>query len=95
MGVIRNPAFPVDVNAWARGFTDLDPLRAAAKLPPRPLLILHGTDDDIVPLADARALADAAAPASELRVVHAAAHRLRHDPRAVAALLGWLDRQIP
>ena len=95
MGVIRNPAFPVDVNAWARGFTDLDPLRAAAKLPPRPLLLLHGTNDDVVPLTDARALADAAAPTSELRVVHAAGHRLRHDPRAVAALLGWLDRQIP
>jgi len=25
--------------------------------------------------------------------VHAAGHRLRHDPRAIAVLLGWLDRQ--
>jgi len=22
-------------------------------------------------------------------------HRLRHDPRAMAMLLGWLDRQLP
>ena len=53
-----------------------------------------GTADDVVPVSDARALADAGAPSSELRLVHAAGHRLRHDPRAVAALLGWLDRQI-
>jgi putative redox protein len=39
-------------------------------------------------------LVDAAGPTAELRVVHAAGHRLRHDPRAIAALLGWLDRQL-
>jgi putative redox protein len=25
--------------------------------------------------------------------VAGAGHRLRHDPRAVAVLIGWLDRQ--
>jgi len=30
---------------------------------------------------------------AELRVITGAGHRLRHDPRAVAVLLGWLDRQ--
>jgi putative redox protein len=30
---------------------------------------------------------------AELRIVPGAAHDLRHDPRAVAVLLGWLDRQ--
>jgi putative redox protein len=30
---------------------------------------------------------------AELRVLDGAGHRLRHDPRAVALLLGWLDRQ--
>jgi hypothetical protein len=25
--------------------------------------------------------------------VPGAGHRLRHDPRAIAVLLGWLDRQ--
>ncbi|MDX6234670.1 MAG: hypothetical protein QOH68_3788, partial [Nocardioidaceae bacterium] len=27
------------------------------------------------------------------RLVNGAGHRLRHDPRAIAILLGWLDRQ--
>ena len=29
---------------------------------------------------------------AELRIITGAAHDLRHDPRAVAILLGWLDR---
>jgi uncharacterized protein len=29
----------------------------------------------------------------DLRLLSGAGHRLRHDPRAVAALLGWLGRQ--
>jgi hypothetical protein len=40
-------------------------------------------------------LAEAAGPCAEVRIVPNGAHRLRHDPRAIAALLGWLDRQEP
>jgi putative redox protein len=28
-----------------------------------------------------------------LQIIQGAGHRLRHDPRAMAMLLGWLDRQ--
>ena len=48
-----------------------------------------------MPVADARALADAGRPNAELRLVQGAGHRLRHDPRAIATLLGWLARQVP
>ncbi len=64
-----------------------------SKLAPRPLLVVHGTDDDVVPVSDARALVDAAGGPVELRILVGAGHRLRHDPRAVAILLGWMDRQ--
>jgi len=63
------------------------------KIPPRPLLLLHGSDDDVVPLMDARTLADAADGQVELRVISGAGHGLRHDPRAVAVLMGWMERQ--
>ena len=62
------------------------------KLAPRPLLVVHGDDDDTVPTSDARQLAGAHGSA-ELRIIPGAGHRLRHDPRAVAVLLGWLDHQ--
>ena len=41
---------------------------------------------------DSRQLAEAHGSA-ELRLINGAGHRLRHDPRAIAVLLGWLDRQ--
>jgi putative redox protein len=55
-------------------------------------MVLHGDDDESVPTADARALAEAHGSA-ELRIIAGAGHRLRHDPRALAVLFGWLDRE--
>ncbi len=70
----------------------IDPLGAIATLPPRRLLIGHGTDDIEVPASDARDLLAAAEGRAELRLIQGAGHQLRADPRMVATLLGWLDR---
>ena len=55
--------------------------------------MVHGSDDPDVPLADARALADAATGPSELHAVLGAGHWLRADPRVIAILVGWLERR--
>ncbi len=94
MGMVRTPGFPPDAPRWAREIGTIDAVAAARRLHGRPLLVLHGIDDPEVPVDDARALADAAGPIAELRLVQAAGHRLRHDPRAIATLLGWLRRQV-
>ena len=70
----------------------IDPLGAIASIPPRRLLIGHGTDDIEVPASDARDLVAAADGRAELRLIQGAGHQLRADPRMVATLLGWLDR---
>ena len=93
LGVIRNAGFPDDPAAWARELDELRPLALVGKVPPRPLLIVHGGDDTVVPVVEARALDDAADGRGELRVLSGAGHRLRDDPRAIAVLLGWLERQ--
>jgi pimeloyl-ACP methyl ester carboxylesterase len=90
---IRDKAFPADFDDWARELREIRPLALIGKIPPRPVLVVHGSEDEVVPLMDARALADAAEGEVELRVLSGAGHRLRHDPRAIAVLLGWLDRQ--
>ncbi|HEY7946054.1 MAG TPA: alpha/beta fold hydrolase [Acidimicrobiales bacterium] len=95
VGVVRSPAYPTDVAAWARGFSTLRPDEAGRLLPPRPVLVVHGVDDDEVPVSDARVLADAVGGSVELRVIGGAGHRLRADPRAMALLVGWLERQSP
>lgn len=95
VGVIRDAGYPPDVAAWGREFRDVRPVAAAARIPPRPFLIVHGSDDEAVPLSDARVLADAAENHADLKVIVGAGHRLRHDPRAIALLLGWLHGQHP
>jgi uncharacterized protein len=92
IGVISDRSFPPDLDAWARELSEVRALDVVGRIPPRPLLIVHGSDDDTVPLQDARTLSTAARGQVELRLVHGAGHRLRHDPRAVAFLIGWMER---
>jgi putative redox protein len=83
-------AFPQSFDSWSRELRD--PRRGLApRLWPRSLLVLHGSDDESVPVFDARVLADAHGDA-DLRVIDGAGHQLRHD-LGVAVMLGWLDRQ--
>lgn len=90
--VIKDPEFPQDFDGWSAELRDARPLEGASDLAPRPLLMLHGDSDDLTPLDDGRAIAQAHGSA-EMRVLSGAGHELRHDPRAVAILLGWLQRQ--
>ncbi|HXX89827.1 MAG TPA: hypothetical protein VEI83_06370 [Acidimicrobiales bacterium] len=94
-GVISDEGFPPDLAAWGAPFTSLRPLEAAAAVGDRPLLIVHGAEDESVPVSDARLLAEAAGASAELHILPGAGHRLRADPRAIALLVGWLERQGP
>ncbi|MCB1031460.1 MAG: hypothetical protein KDA95_08980 [Acidimicrobiales bacterium] len=92
IGAIHTKDFPASVDQWSKGLSEIRPVDDASRVAPRPLLVLHGSDDESVPTFDARVLSDSHG-AAELRIVQGAAHDLRHDPRAVAILLGWLDRE--
>ena len=83
--------FPPSIDEWSREFRRFRPVASARRFAPRPMLVMHGEDDDSVPASDARQLVKAHGSA-ELSLFAGAGHRLRHDPRAVAVLLGWLDR---
>ncbi len=92
LGIIGNSDFPHSFEKWAEGLRTVRPVNAAARLAPRELMVIHGSDDDTVPLFDARAVVDGHG-AANLRVIQGGGHHLRHDPRAIAVLLGWLERQ--
>ncbi|MDG2026538.1 MAG: alpha/beta fold hydrolase [Acidimicrobiales bacterium] len=92
MGVIRNDDYPESFDDWSAELLSVTAANAAEQLAPRNLMLIHGSDDEVVPVFDARAVADAHGEA-DLRVIAGAGHHLRHDPRAIAVLVGWLDRQ--
>jgi putative redox protein len=91
-GVVGNPNDLLEPHALYEDLLAVDPMGAIADIPPRRLLIGHGTDDIEVPASDARDLVAAADGRAELRLIQGAGHQLRADPRMVATLLGWLDR---
>ena len=92
VGAITDQDFPDDFGDWGRQLGEIQAVESAGQMAPRSLLVLHGQDDELVPIFDSRIVADAHGSA-ELRVIHGAGHLLRYDPRAVAVLLGWVDRQ--
>ena len=92
IGIVRNRKFPESFEDWAQDLKSVRAAEAAKRLAPRELTILHGSDDESVPVFDARVVADSHGSA-DLRVISGGGHHLRHDPRAIAVLLGWLDRQ--
>jgi len=92
-GVITRSGFPADPAEWVAELVDLRPLEAAAELRSRPLLVVHGSDDSDVSVASATALAGATTGPVDLRIVPGGGHWLRADPRVVATLIGWTERQ--
>ena len=77
-------------------FADLqrhDLLRAAGGVSPRPLLIVHGTDDRVVPFSDAEDLYGAAGEPKELKPIPGADHQFTGRHREVwEVFYAWLDR---
>jgi putative redox protein len=80
-----------DPRAWAAEFAGVETERAVVDLE-IPILVVHGTTDDVVPVEHADRIAKNARDA-ETAIIPGASHRLRHEPAAVDALLAWLERQ--
>src|SRR5687767_13664638 len=45
VGVVRTKGFPEDFDAWARELREIRPISLVGKIPPRPVLVVHGTED--------------------------------------------------
>lgn len=93
-GAISDPSFPKDMAGWAKELTDVAAVDCARKLDEETvrMMVLHGSADTAVPPLDAREIADAHGNA-ELRLIEGARHHLRHDPRAMATAIGFLNRR--
>lgn len=94
VGLLHDPQYPSDLGVWFQEFRTLHPLVVNNRLRSISTLVLHGDDDKVVDVSSAHAIADAFGENCEKRIIPLAGHRLRYDPRAVATLLGWLDRFI-
>jgi uncharacterized protein len=81
-----------DPAVWADEFGAVVTEEAIAKVRV-PVLIVHGSADDVVPVDHAHVLAERA-PDAEVVIIEGGAHQLRRDERALAVLEDWLERTL-
>jgi dipeptidyl aminopeptidase/acylaminoacyl peptidase len=94
IGVIRDADFPPSVGEWLEGFNTVSPLRWIGRISPRPLLLIHGDKDDLVPVEHAHRLYEKAGEPKELVMLPGAGHRLRLEENAITAALDWLKTKL-
>lgn len=89
IGIIRDSSFPPDPKEWLENIYLVNPLRDVALIAPRPLLVVHGTRDDVVPYVQAYQLYEAAGRPKKLFIVPRAGHQLRKNMKVVSRCRSW------
>jgi fermentation-respiration switch protein FrsA (DUF1100 family) len=92
VGIIKDADFPPSLQDWKDSFRTIKPLEWVNQIPPRPLLIIHGTEDDVVNISQANKLYNKVKGKAELFLIQGAGHRLRVDERAMQKAMEWLGK---
>jgi uncharacterized protein len=95
IGLIREAGFPPSLEEWLNGFRRINALHSVPQIAPRPLLLVHGSADKVVPPENSRRLYAAAGDPRKLVILDGAEHRLRLHSGAVETLLDWLGDVLP
>lgn len=90
IGAIRDADFPSSAQAWLDDFRPITPVKHVARIAPRPLLLVHGSQDETVPESHAHRLYKIAREPKQLVIIDGAGHRLRQDDRAIDTVMDWL-----
>jgi dipeptidyl aminopeptidase/acylaminoacyl peptidase len=90
IGIIRDEAFPLSLDEWLGGLEVVSAINWIDKITPRPLLLVHGDNDETVPVEHSRRLFEKALEPKDLVIIPGAGHRLRIDEHAIMAVLDWL-----
>ncbi len=94
IGAIRDAGFPQSDEDWFGGFSVIRPIEYVAGIAPRPLLLVHGNEDETVDVSHACRLCDRAGEPKQMVIVDGAGHRLRQNDEAMAAVIEWLKSQF-
>ncbi len=94
IGAIRDNNFPPSAEEWFEGFRSFSPVASVAGISPRALLLVHGSEDDVVPVSHAYRLYDRAGEPKEMVVIDGAGHRLKQEEKAMAISLDWLKSRL-
>jgi len=92
IGLIRDNDFPPSLDEWANSFREITPINWIDRIAPRPLLMLHGKEDDLIEEEQAWRLYEKAGEPKDIAIVAGAGHKLRLSNEAMDTALAWLKR---
>jgi len=90
IGAIRDRDFPPSVEEWRARFQTISPIDWIDRISPRPLLLVHGDADELIPLEHAHRLYQKAGEPKELKIIPGAKHKMRLEKAAMDFVLDWL-----
>jgi len=90
IGAIRDKDFPSSAEEWFGGFKLVSPINYVADISPRPLLLVHGSRDEVVAVTHAHRLYEKAGQPKEIVIIDGAEHRLRQNDGAMTVVVDWL-----
>jgi uncharacterized protein len=91
-GMPLAPEVIAEPDEWAAEFGEVETERSISGVRV-PVLIVHGSADDVVPVDHAHRIARDAADA-DVRITEGAGHQLRKDPRTVETVMEWLRDRV-
>lgn len=94
INIIRDKDFPPSLDEWLEGFRHINPIQWIDKIAPRPLLILHGKNDDLIGTDHAWHLYEKAGDPKEIAIIEDGEHKLRLSEKAMDIALEWLKGKI-
>ncbi len=94
VGIIRDPAYPPSMQEWLSGFRSVNALKAIPAISPRPVLLIHSSQDPVVPLSNSERLYEAAGEPRQIIIIEGSEHRLRRNELAVDSLIYWLKANL-
>jgi uncharacterized protein len=94
IGIIRDKNYPESAEDWMNNFKIVSPLYYVSGIAPRPFLVVHGDQDDLVNVDDALKLYEKAGEPKKLVIIKGAGHRLRLNGEAVDTVINWLRQTL-
>ncbi len=94
IGVIRDRDFPHSVPEWFNGFRLISPIKYIAEIAPRPILLVHGSQDETVEVSHAYGLYHQAKEPKQMAIVDGAGHNLRQNDSAMALVIDWFKSHV-
>ena len=94
LGILRIKDVERAVRELRSDFQKLSPLKWAGKISPRPVLIVHGDRDDVIPVESAYELYERAKEPKKLLIFKGVNHQIRNSQEAMDAVVKWMVENI-